>query len=141
MRRMIATLVLALGVACCSQAGQRLPLATDDSITTFGDGCVLDHEVVDVTMDPSTGSPVFNDGGTLLNLKWPKGFTAWRSGAQTQVIDAAGNVVLTTGNRYSVCSSPDFGLCMPYGSAHGGECWVVGRVRPCPDCALGFGVD
>src|SRR4026209_524735 len=116
MRREIATLVLALVLAGCSQARQRVPLATGDSITRFGNGCVLDHEVVDVTMDPSTGSPVFNDRTTLLNLKWPKGFTAWRSDAQTQVIDAAGNVVLTTGNRYSVCPSPDFGLCMPYGS-------------------------
>jgi len=55
MRREIATLVLALVLAGCSQARQRVPLATGDSITRFGNGCVLDHEVVDVTMDPSTG--------------------------------------------------------------------------------------
>jgi hypothetical protein len=141
MGRIITALALALVLAGCSQARQRVPLANDDSITTFGDGCVLDHEVVDVTTDPSSGSPVFNDGMTVLNLKWPKGFTAWRSDVQTQVIDAAGNVVLTTGNRYSICPSPEFGLCMPYGSARGTDCWVVGMVRPCLDCALGFGVD
>jgi hypothetical protein len=107
--------------------GEQVPLPTVETAPI--PGCILMHEVVDVTAEPKTGALVLNGGTETYSVSWPKGFTAWRVGTQVEVLDAAGGVVLTTGARYSICPSE-------YLSG-----WVVGGVTPCPDCPLGFEVD
>ena len=125
MRRVAAALALALCLVGCRTF--QVPLTTDETATSFGHSCILMHQVVDVIADPTSGTPVFK-GGTE-PMRWPKGFTAWRAGIETEVLDATGTVVLTTGARYSICPSE-------YLSG-----WVIGMVEPCPDCPLGFELD
>jgi hypothetical protein len=133
MRRVIATLGLALCALGCGSTTPRaaqVPLPTDETVAAYGQSCILMHQVVDVTADPTTGTPVLTHVG---QVRWPKGFTAWRVGSEVEVLDSSGNVVLTTGSRYWVCPSvsPNYDWTS----------WVVGMVKPCPDCALGPGVD
>ena len=130
MRRGTATLVLALCLLGCSGSasrGEQVPLNTDATVTTYGEYCILMHEVADVTADPTTGTPVLKGGD--FPVRWPKGFTAWRAGNEVEVLDASGRFVLRTGARYSICPSD-------YLSG-----WIVGGVTPCPDCPLGFELD
>jgi hypothetical protein len=87
------------------------------------------HVVVDVTADPTTGTPVFNNGDSEdVEVRWPNGFTAWRDGNEVAVLDGSRRVVMRTGARYWICPQTLSG-------------WVVGMVKPCPDCPLGFEVD
>jgi hypothetical protein len=128
MRRVTATVALALCLLGCSGSrGEQVPLTTDATVTAYAQGCILMHEVVDVTADPTTGTPVLKGGN--VDVRWPKGFTAWRAGNEVEVLDGSGRVVLRTGARYSICPSE-------YLSG-----WVVGMVRLCPDCRLGFELD
>jgi hypothetical protein len=87
------------------------------------------HEVVDVTADPTSGTPVVNGGEVTHPLKWPKVFTAGRAWNEVEVLDATGTVVLTTGATYWICPSEYL------------NGWVVGMVRPCPECKLGSFLD
>ena len=129
MRRVTATLALALCLLGCGLTrGEQVPLPTDDTVTSFGVGCILMHEVVDVIADPTSGTPVIESGGQP--VRWPKGFTAWRAGTEVEVVDATGKIVLRTGARYWLCPSE-------YLSGW----WVIGMVKPCPDCVLGFQLD
>ena len=91
------------------------------------------HDVVDVFANPTFGTAIGSASGPP--LKWPRGYTASRAGTEVQVLDRAGRVVLTTGSRYWVCPTPDSDLSKPLSE------WVIGDVRPCPDCALGGGID
>jgi hypothetical protein len=130
MRRITAGLALAFClIGCASSGGGSVPLKTDESVTRYGDMCILMHEVVDVTADPLSGEPVLNGGGGAYDVSWPHGFTARRAGSEVEVLDASGSVVLTTGARYWICPSEYL------------NGWVVGMVKPCPDCELGFRVD
>jgi hypothetical protein len=125
----IATIAMLCPLGCGSEAprGEQVPLTTDETVTAYGQGCILMHEVVDVSADPITGTPVLNGGDH--DVRWPRGFTAWRAGTEVEVLDASGTVVLTTGARYSICPSEYL------------TGWVVGGASPCPDCALGFSLD
>lgn len=93
--------------------------------------CLLLYAVVDVVADPTTGTPTVKDSG--VPLKWPTGYTAWRVGSEVEVLDGAGAVVLTTGNRYRI--EPTYEL----DTIDDLSTWVVGAVKPCADCALGGG--
>jgi hypothetical protein len=129
MRRIIATFVLTLSLlGCAASRGAQVPLVTDETVTTYAQGCILMHEVVDVTADPTTGTPVLTGGDH--EVRWPKGFTAWRVGSGVEVLDASGGLILTTGARYSICPAE-------YLSGW----WVPGGVTPCPDCPLGYKLD
>jgi hypothetical protein len=93
------------------------------------DGCaVLLHLVADVIADPTFGTAYKEDGAPL---RWPTGYTGRRAGTEVEVLDRTGTVVLTTGSRYWMCPA----------ESKPGELWVIGLVRPCPDCKLGSGVD
>jgi hypothetical protein len=92
---------------------------------------MLLYAVVDVVANPTTGTPTIKGSG--VPLRWPTGYTAWRVGSEVEVIDAAGSVVLTTGSRYRL--EPTYEL----DTTQDLSTWVVGAVRPCPDCALGGG--
>ena len=120
MRRVIAAVALALCLAGCGAVrGEQVPLATIEGQTC----CWLSYSVVDVVADPTSGTPT--DQATGKPFTWPAGYTAWRAETETEVRDAAGNIVLTTGSRY--WTSPT----MPD--------WAIGQVRRCPDCELGGG--
>lgn len=97
--RRIAKMGLALLVAGCSAApvatrGEQVPLLPTDREP----GCVGVYEVMDIVADPNVGT-VSRQGWPL---KWPRGYTGWRFGAEVQVLDPDGEVVLTTGQRYEL---------------------------------------
>ena len=127
----IATVGLALLLAGCGAApvatrGEQVPLLTDEapSYTTFV------NAVIDVVADPQTGTPIIEAHG--MPMRWPNGYTAWRVGSETEVLDPNGNHVLVTGQRYRFY--PGYSPA-PY--------WVIGHVEPCPpglfgpSCVLG----
>jgi hypothetical protein len=126
MRRVTAALALAMCLLGCDLRGARVPLVTVE--TEPGGGCWLLHEIVDVVADPTSGTPTIKGSGTPA---WPRGYTAWRAGTEVEVLDSAGKVVLTTGSRYWMCPTPSTDL------SKGLSDWVIGGVRPCPDCELG----
>jgi hypothetical protein len=126
-RWVITAVVLGPCLLGCGFLDGPVPLETDETVTGFGHACILMHQVVDVIADPTSGTPVLNEGA--VPVRWPKGFTARRAGIETEVLDATGTVVLRTGARYSICPSE-------YLSG-----WVVGMVEPCPDCELGYFLD
>ena len=139
MHRTIASVVLALClVGCAPKAppGEPVALLTVETQTGFG-GCVLDlFWVADVVAGPASGAPT--NGATGEPLAWPNGFTARRAGSEVEVLDPAGNVVLTTGRRYRMCPPEDSrtsGQGVVARSPYGG--WVVGKVDPCLFCELG----
>jgi hypothetical protein len=122
--RVTATLALALCLVGCGR-GEQVPLITVDAVVADG-SCVLLYQVVDVIADPTSGTPVVKGGGEP--LRWPGGYTARRAGFEVEVLDPAGTVVMTTGGRYWMCPKE----WLPE--------WVIGMVRPCPDCELARGV-
>jgi hypothetical protein len=131
MRRALTAFALALSLLGCGSRDDEVSLFTD--ATESGDGCWLLHVVVDVFANPTFGTAVGSATGAPLT--WPRGFTARRAGAEVEVLDRAGNVVLTTGGRYWLCPTPSSDYTKPISQ------WVIGEVRPCPDCALGGGPD
>ena len=130
-RRIVTSLALALCLVCCgSKRGEQVPLLT--VATPVPGGCVLMHQVVDVIADPRFGTAI---QGTNTPLRWTWGHTAWRVGSEVQVLDSAGRAVLTTGGRYWLCPANDGNYSKPLSE------WVIGEIRPCPTCELGFGID
>jgi hypothetical protein len=136
--RVVTSLALSLGLLGCASAaplGESVVLLTVETQT--GPGCVLDpFYVSDVIADPTSGAPT--DAATGEQFAWPKGFTARRAGSEVAVLDPAGAVVLATGRRYWMCPATDPRESGGAGAARsrdGG--WVIGSVKPCPDCELG----
>ena len=82
---------------------------------------MLMFTVYDVVAHPTFGTAL--KGGEP--LKWPSGYTGRRAGAEVEVLDPEGNVVLKTGGRYKV--SP---------REVDGEFVACGAI-PCPECELG----
>jgi len=123
LRRIALGFSLAFSVVAC---GGPVPLDTDVTAQAWG-GCILMHEVVDVVARRSDGTPINKDTGKA--FVWPIGFTAQRIGIEVEVLNADGEVVLTTGQRYSMCPSEYL------------DGWVIGNVTLCPDCKLGFELD
>jgi hypothetical protein len=145
MLRVVACLALALSLVGCYAGGASaspdgpVPLVTDETQARFG-FCVLDaFYVSDVIADPASGAP--SDAATGESFAWPKGFTARRAGSEVEVLDAAGNVVLKTGQRYRMCPSVDDTRegSGTYAQSSGGA-WVIGEVKQCMGCKLeGYG--
>jgi hypothetical protein len=130
MRRVTATLALALCLLGCRSPSDQVPLITDEAAA--GGGCILLYEVVDVVADPTSGTVVKGGGWPL---RWPKGYTAWRVGSEVEVVDRSGIAVLRTGGRYRIGPA----LIGSNFSPPINE-WVVGCIDPCPECKLGNGV-
>jgi hypothetical protein len=98
--------------------------------------------VMDVVADPETGTPIIELNGAP--MRWPTGYTAWRVGSETEVLDANGNRVLVTGQRYRFYPSPDLLGSEPEpGRYIPGPYRIIASVEPCtPDlfgttCKLG----
>jgi hypothetical protein len=124
MRHAAATLALALSLLGCGVApeatrGGQVPLLTED----VPQQAFLLRAVIDVVADPATGTPIIEVNG--VPVRWRNGFTAWRVGSETEVLDPDGNRVLVTGQRY---------LFRP---AKHDPYWVIGQVEPCPPGLLG----
>lgn len=139
----IATVGLALLLAGCGAApqatrGMQVPLLTaeESGFATFA------NVVMDVVADPATGTPIIELDGAP--MRWPPGYTAWRVGSETEVLDANGTRVLVTGGRYRfypasdlLGSEPEPGRYVP------GPYRIIAFVEPCtPDffgttCKLG----
>lgn len=126
--RRIAAVGLALLLVGCGGApeagrGEQVPLLTEerpgyDTYATFV------NTVIDVVADPATGTPVIEFNG--LPMRWPKGYTAWRVGPETEVLDPAGNRVLVTGQRYRL-----------YPGWTPEAYSIVAHVEPCPPSLFG----
>jgi hypothetical protein len=131
-RRIVATLVLALGFLGCSERpkAEQVPLVTVE--LQQPSCCWLFYAVVDVVADPEFGTVVKGSG---VPLRWPTGYTGWRAGTEIKVMDAGGNVVLTTGSRYRIEPETDYSGVLPPDLAD----WVIGSARPCPGCMLESG--
>lgn len=129
MRRVLAVVLASAALAGCGMLPSAIPLATKDNVFGWRGSCILMHKVVDVVADPATGTPI--DKATGEAFTWPKGMTARHAafGSEVDVVDPHGNVVMTTGARYWMCPSEYL------------DGWVIGDVKPCPDCALGPGLD
>lgn len=141
----IATVGLALLLAGCGAApspapsrGAQVPLLTAEE---SGSGSFV-NVVMDVVADPETGAPIIELDGAP--MRWPPGYTAWRVGSETEVLDANGGRVLVTGQRYRfypasdlLGSEPQRGVYIP------GPYRIIAYVEPCtPDffgttCKLG----
>ena len=140
MLRVVTSLALSLGLLGCAPGTPRsgpVPLVTVETHASFG-SCVLDpFYVADVIADPTSGTP--SDAATGESFAWPKGFTARRAGFEVEVLDPAGNVVLTTGRRYRVCPAVDDIGSSSTARSSGGA-WVIGRAEECMGCELeGYG--
>ena len=127
MRRSATGLALAVSLLGCNGAattpaptrGAQVAILTDEAgFTSFV------NIVIDVVADPETGTPVLESRG--LPMRWPNGFTAWRVGSETEVLDPDGNRVIVTGNRYRFY--PGYSPA-PY--------LVIGYVEPCPPDVFG----
>jgi hypothetical protein len=109
MKRVLATLGLALVVLGCGEQGVQVPLNVEDpwpQANADDVSCLWSFRVVDVLADPATGTPIA--AGDCKPLHWPTGFAAWRAGTEVVILDPAGEVVLTTGSRYWMCPRRNF---------------------------------
>jgi hypothetical protein len=64
-----------------------------------GAACMLMYSIVDVAAHPTFGTVDKASGNPLT---WPSGYTGPWAGIEVEVLDPAGNVVLTTGQRATV---------------------------------------
>jgi hypothetical protein len=101
-----------------------VPLRVDATVSDES-CCLLSYAVLDVVADPKFGTV---DKATGAPLTWPRGYTARQAGSEVEVLNSTGKVVLTTGARYWL--SP---VGPPY------DRFIIGEVKPCPDCELGGG--
>jgi hypothetical protein len=145
MRRIAIGLGLALSLLGCSGAaptqapsrGAQVPLLTAEP----GTGSFV-NVVIDVVADPETGTPIIEMHG--VPMRWPTGYTAWRVGSETEVLDPNGNRVVVTGQRYRfypgldlLGSEPQPGVYIP------GPYRIIAHIEPCPpglfgpSCVLG----
>ena len=140
MRRVAIGLGLALSLLGCSgpaptpapTRGAQVALLTDElsGYATFV------NVVIDVVADPETGTPIIELHGAP--MRWPTGYTAWRVGSETEVLDPNGNRVMVTGQRYRIYPAPDLlgaepqpGLYIP------GPYRIIAWVEPCPPGLFG----
>ena len=131
MRHVAVGLGLAASLLGCSgqtPRGEQVTIRTATGEESPG-YATFANVVVDVVADPETGTPVIENDAEP--MRWPSGYSAWRSGSETEVLDASGKRVLVTGHRYRLY------LGYPLAS-------VIVRVETCPPgtCAvLGFHLD
>ena len=115
MRRVAATLAIAVLVLDCNPTGEQVPLTTVEGQKC----CWLSYSVVDVVAHPADGKV------SVQAMRWQAGYTAWRVGSEVEVRDPIGAVVLKTPGRFRIIPTfPD---------------WAVGEVKPCSSCELGSG--
>jgi hypothetical protein len=133
----IATVGLALLLAGCGAApevsrGEQVPLLTDEAATY----ATFVNVVIDVVADPETGTPIIELGGAP--MRWPTGYTAWRVGSETEVLDRSGNRVVLTGQRYRFYPAPDLLGSEPQpGRYIPGPYRIIALVEPCPPDLFG----
>jgi len=112
-RRARTTLVLTLFLLGCAQSGQASnfdPCARRAIGLLLPDGRGTAISVMPTSIDGPAGpiNPVvwpsgYNDGRSIVSVTWPSGFTHLRlAGGEVAVLDPHGNVVATTGRRYSL---------------------------------------
>jgi hypothetical protein len=80
--------------------GGSLPLLTGDPLDG---GCYLAEGGGTLVFDPSYGTAIIGEGGTVDGLTivaWRPGYTARPNGSEFDVLDPQGRVVATTGQRY-----------------------------------------
>ena len=142
MRHIAVGLGLVLSLLGCSASvlpprGAQVPLLTDDvpGPATFV------NVVIDVVADQETGTPIIEMHG--VPMRWPTGYSAWRVGSETEVLDPAGNRVVVTGLRYRFYPGPDYGSEPQPGVYIPGPYRVIAYIEPCtpglfgPTCVLG----
>ncbi len=144
MRRLAMVLGLALSVLGCSgpapaSRGAQVPLLTVPQADTYAS---FFNVVIDVVADPQTGTPIIDLHG--VPMAWPTGYTAWRVGSETEVLDRSGNRVVVTGQRYRFYPGPDLLGSEPQPGVYvPGPYRIIAHVEACPPdiggttCVLG----
>ncbi len=147
MRHNAIALGLALSLLGCSgpapmpapTRGAQVPLLTDE----LSGSASFVNVVMDVVADPETGTPIMELDGAP--VRWPTGYTAWRVGSETEVLNPNRKRVLLTGQRYRLYPAPDLLGSEPEPRRYiPGPYRIIAWVEPCtPDllgstCVLGF---
>jgi hypothetical protein len=107
MKRIVAGLVLALVVLGCAswRLGDPVPLLAGIP-ANVGDssGCFTSAIEGQLVVDPTYGTAIVTstrpEGRAI--IAWRPGFSARRIGSEVAVLDTAGNMVATTGNKYRI---------------------------------------
>jgi hypothetical protein len=111
-------LVLVVLLSGCGSVGASAPLASDSvalltgvdpvhgNSASDGSGCYLDWTLGLLSVDPTYGTKVKDEGGDppgqVAVVMWKPGYTARRVGSEISVVDPNGTVVATTGHRYKI---------------------------------------
>jgi hypothetical protein len=142
-----ALILLAAALVGCGSVGASVgasAIASDDSVylltgvgpngnsASDGSGCFLDWAVGLLSVDPTSGTTVKDEGtGQVMPIMWKPGYTARRVGSEVSVLDPNGTVVATTGHRYKINGGwvgPGDPAKFPTVSGF----WACGRVDPVP---------
>ena len=135
----LALLLAGCGAAPVATRGEQVALLTAEQsgYATFV------NVVIDVVADPETGTPIIDMHG--VPLRWPTGYTAWRVGSETEVLDPGGNRVVVTGQRYRFYPAPDLLGSEPQPGVYvPGPYRIIAHIEPCPpglfgpSCVLGL---
>ena len=113
MRRAAAALALALCLVGCDwmAIGERVELLTGDPLAGgSGEGaCYTNWTTGLLVVDAKYGTAIViesfpgdPEGGATIPVMWRPGYTGRRSGSEVVVLDPAGSVVATTGNKYKL---------------------------------------
>ena len=105
MRRIAIGFAVAVSLLGCSAEAPSRGAQVSLPTTEHAGFATFVNVVMDVVADPETGTPILELDGAP--MRWPAGYTAWRVGSETEVLDASGARVLVTGQRYRFYPAPD----------------------------------
>lgn len=134
MKRVVSAVALGLVVTGCGLFAERVQLVTGVPTVEQGNsgqtGCFLWHVDGRLIFDPSFGTGILSDTVGTVPVAWRPGFTARRAGAEVEVLDANGNVVAITGQRFSI--EGGFVTDWPQRPPAASTFWACGDVHPLP---------
>jgi hypothetical protein len=102
MHRITTTLVLALFLLGCGLLSGPVQLVTIEGPVGALRGCFANPRSGELIVDRTHGTAFKVDEGGIEPVMWPPGYTGRWVGSEVEVSDAAGNVIATTGRRYSI---------------------------------------
>ena len=113
-RRVLLASLAALLVVGCGAFGDRVPLLTAaEPDPVGGGGCYLWYGEGVLIEDATAGTALQQSDCVIIALKWPRGYTARRSGGTIEVLDEMWQVVARTGRTYRFWTSSWSGSSEP----------------------------
>ena len=105
-RRVALVSLAALLLAGCGSSADPVPLLTATEPDGPGNGaCYLWYGQGELIEDATAGTAVKQPDGVIIELSWPMGYTARRSGGTIEVLDTSGQVAAVTGRKYQFFTS------------------------------------